>query len=60
MSPVVVAMALIMGTPTMAAADNRDHNEHRDCENNSGECSDDDQVVVAPVICAVPDSCQFG
>lgn len=32
-------------------------NQHRDCENNTGECSDDDQLVVAPTICVEPGSC---
>lgn len=41
--------------------DNNDGgNEHRDCENNTGECSDDDQVVISPVFCVQPESCRFG
>jgi len=34
-------------------------NQHRDCENNTGECSDDDQVQIGP-ICVQPESCRFG
>ncbi len=34
-------------------------NQHRDCENNSGECSDDDQVQVGP-ICIEDGACRFG
>lgn len=40
--------------------DGDDRNEHRDCENNTGECSDDDQVVFAPVICLPDSTCEFG
>lgn len=31
-------------------------NSHEDCRNNSGNCSDDDGVIV----CVVPDACRFG
>lgn len=33
--------------------------QHSDCENNSGECSDDDQLQVGP-ICVNEGACRFG
>lgn len=56
MTPLLVALGLMLS----GGGGNDDHNEHRDCENNTGECSDDDQVVIAPVICVEPGSCRFG
>lgn len=54
MSPALLAVALLLG-----GGNHDGGNEHRDCENNHGECSDDDQVVIAPVICVQPGSCRF-
>ena len=55
MKPFLVVLGLMLG-----GGNNDGGNEHRDCENNRGECSDDDQVVIAPVICVEPGSCRFG
>lgn len=47
-----------LSAPTWVLDDDRNRNGN-DC-NDSENCSDDDQVVIAPVICVEPGSCRFG
>lgn len=46
-----------LGAPAWIMDDDRNRNGN-DC-NQSENCSDDDQVVIAPVICVEPGSCRF-
>lgn len=39
--------------------DERNRNGN-DCHRSQGHCEDNDQVMIAPVICVEPGSCRFG
>lgn len=49
-----------VGAPAWVMDRDERNRNGNDCNDNEGECSDDDQLVIAPVICVEPGSCRFG
>lgn len=53
-------LALVLLMSGGGGDDHGDRNRNGNDCNQSENCSDDDQVVIAPVICIEPGSCRFG